>query len=77
MLTGALRRSNADFSTALTQPILGLSTKIHAIAISRPGTANDSSARLWNSVRPGASVRSTAQATKPPMKKVTTAVPSA
>ena len=43
--------------------MLGLSTKIQAIAVSRPGIANDSSASAWNSEPPGASVRSTTHAT--------------
>ena len=77
MLTGASPSPNADFSTALPQPILGLNTKIQAMAISSPGTANDNSDSVWKSAAPGASVRSTAQATNAPMTKVVTAVPSA
>ena len=57
--------------------MLGLSTKIQAIAVSRPGIANESSASAWNSEPPGASVRSTTQATMPPMTSVTAAVPTA
>ena len=77
MLSGASVSPNVDFSSALTQPMFGLSTKIQAIAVSRPGIANDSSASAWNSEPPGASVRSTTQATSPPMISVTSAVPSA
>jgi len=63
--------------SVLAQPMFGLNTKIQAIAINRPGTAKDKSARLWNSAAPGASVRSTAHATSPPSTKVVSAVPSA
>src|SRR5215469_13947312 len=77
MLSGASAKPNSFFKSALTQPILGLSTKIQAIAINRPGIAKESSARLWNSAAPGASVRSTAQETSPPSASVVSAVPIA
>jgi hypothetical protein len=77
MLNGASLRPNVDLIIAFTQPILGLSTRIHAIAVSRPGIANESRARAWNKPPQGASVRSTDQATSPPMTRVTSAVPAA
>ena len=77
MLNGASVSPNHCFISALTQPILGLSTKIHAIAVSSPGMANESSASEWNSGPSGASVRSTTNATIPPSSSVTTAVPAA
>jgi hypothetical protein len=43
MLRGASVRPNADLSAALPQPMFGLNTKIQAIAINNPGTANDNS----------------------------------
>ena len=43
MFTGASVSPNADLSSALAQPMFGLKTKIQAIAISNPGTANDNS----------------------------------
>src|SRR5205823_14127176 len=55
-------------------PMFGLSTNIQAMAVSSPGIANDNSASAWNSAPPGASVRSTTQATRPPMMSVSTAV---
>ncbi len=46
MFTGASASPNSDLSSALPQPIFGLNTKIQAIAISNPGTANDRSASV-------------------------------
>jgi len=46
MFSGASPKESNDRSTALPQPILGLSTKIHAIAISRPGMAKERSASV-------------------------------
>jgi hypothetical protein len=43
MFTGASVSPSADLSTALPQPMFGLKTKIQAMAISNPGTANDNS----------------------------------
>jgi hypothetical protein len=77
MLTGASARPNADFSTALPQPMFGLKTKIQAMAISSPGIAKESSDSVWNSAPPGASVRSTTHATSAPMTKVVSAVAAA
>ena len=77
MLNGASESPNQFFISALTQPMFGLSTKIQAIAVSRPGIANDSSASEWNSGPSGASVRSTTNATIPPISSVSTAVPAA
>ncbi len=45
MLNGASLSPNQFFISALTQPMLGLSTKIHAIAVSSPGMAKDNSAK--------------------------------
>src|SRR6266850_1739461 len=75
MLNGAWLRPNVDLIIALTQPILGLSTRIHAIAVSRPGIANERSASAWNKPPRGASVRSTTQATNPPITSGTGADP--
>ena len=77
MFIGACAKPNPFFISALAQPMFGLNTKIQAIAISRPGIAKESSARLWNSAAPGASVRSTAHDTIPPSTKVVSAVPTA
>src|SRR4029079_2924942 len=75
--TGASVSPNSDLSRALPQPMLGLKTKIQAIAISKPGTAHDRSESEWNRLPPGASVRSTTHATSAPMTKVVTAVAAA
>ena len=77
MFTGACVSPNADFSKALPQPILGLKTNIHAMAMSKPGMANDNSAKVWNRLAPGASVRSTVQATHPPKTNVMIALATA
>ena len=77
MLSGASVSPNQDLSSALTQPMLGESTKIQAIEVSRPGIAKESSASEWNSGPSGASVRSTTNATSVPISRVATAVPIA
>ena len=60
-----------------TQPMLGDSVSIQAIVVSRPGIANDISASECHSSRPGASVRSTTQATSSPSTNVAIEVPIA